>query len=286
MNHFGDKVTFIWSVADLLRDAFQPVEVPRRHPAVHRPSPHRLRAGADQAGRPRRPRPAQGEARKPRPAAPQGVGLLVLQHVPLHLRVPVRRRQEPRRQPEELHQLLLRQHARGRREVRLPQHHRQARRVRPALPGRRAVQEHRPPPRPGVEPGDGLRLRGADPQVQRGDGREPRRALHAPRSHSPHGQPAAHPRPGSPGRETHRPHRLRLLLRVGRHVDHRQGAHPGDQPQRRRSPVRPGGQPGDVRRLQVRPVHQVRRRARRREHQVRQHARQGPARRQARSTTC
>ena len=43
-----------------------------------------------------------------------------------------------------------------------------------------AVQEHRPAPRQGVEPRNGLRLRGTDPQVQRGDGREPRRTLHAP----------------------------------------------------------------------------------------------------------
>ena len=55
--------------------------------------------------------------------------------------------------------------------------------------------------------------------------REPRRALHAPRGDPPDGRPAAGRRRAEPGgKRAHRPHRLRSLLRLGRHADHRQGA--------------------------------------------------------------
>ena len=85
--------------------------------------------------------------------------------------------------------------------------------------------------------------------------RKPRRALHAPRGHPADGEPADHRRPARLKQEAHHPHRLRSVLR------HRAGCSPSprstsrrDQPQRRRPPVRPGGQPGDLRRLQVRPA--------------------------------
>ena len=75
---------------------------------------------------------------------------------------------------------------------------------------------------------------------------------------------------------------LRLLLRFGRHVDDCEGPDSGNQLECRRSPVRPGGQPGDVCRLQVRSVHEVSGRAGRREHHVRVHAGKGSARRRSR----
>ena len=80
------------------------------------------------------------------------------------------------------------------------------------------------------------------------------------------------PGQGRPGEEPHRPHRLRLLLRFGRDADHRQGTDRRDQSQGRRPPVRAGGEPRNLRRLQVGPLSEDQRRAGCREHQVRQHA--------------
>ena len=58
------------------------------------------------------------------------------------------------------------------------------------------------------------------------------------------------------------------------------------QPAGRRLPVRPGGQPRDLRHLQGRPVHEERRRPRRREHRVRQHALATTGMPASASTTC
>ncbi len=92
-------------------------------------------------------------------------------------------------------------------------------------------------------------------------------------------------------------HRLRSLLRLGRHADDHQGAHhrrpaqerrsapARDQPGGRDPPLRPGGEPRDMGRLQVRPLHEGPDRPRRRQHRLRQHALQRPPRRQRRSTT-
>jgi hypothetical protein len=55
----------------------------------------------------------------------------------------------------------------------------------PALQGARALQGGRPASRRGRQRYHGHDLRGADPQVQRGAEREPRRALHAPRRRPP-----------------------------------------------------------------------------------------------------
>jgi len=60
------------------------------------------------------------------------------------------------------------EHARGAGEVRLRQHHQQAGRGGAPLPGAGALQERGPAPGQGRQPDDGDDLRRADPQVQRG----------------------------------------------------------------------------------------------------------------------
>ena len=76
-----------------------------------------------------------------------------------------------------------------------------------------------------------------------------------------------------------------------RHAHHRQGAHHRRRDTRRRTPrrcresgrrhapLRPGGEPGDLRHLQVGSLHEVGGRPRRGEHPVREHALERPARR-------
>src|SRR5690606_35527149 len=88
------------------------------------------------AGRQRAPRPRQ--------AAPQGIRFRFLQHVAVRLRETRGRPAAPRNQPALLHRRLQPQHARGDRAFRLRQHHQQARRGWPPVPGPRAVQERGP----------------------------------------------------------------------------------------------------------------------------------------------
>ena len=129
MDNFGEKVTFIWSVADLLRDAFKrskypdvilPFTVLRRIDCVLEPT---KKAVLTTHGK------LKGKLENLAPQLRKASGFCVLQHLAVHLRVALRRCQAPRRQPEELHQLVLREHAGGHRAVRLPQHHRQARTI-------------------------------------------------------------------------------------------------------------------------------------------------------------
>ena len=191
VNH-SEIVSFLWGVADLIRDTFKrgkyqdvilPLTVLRRLDCVLAATKEKvLGKQAELRGQ---------EAREPRPAAPQGLRLRLLQHLPLRLREAPRRRAAPRRQPAQLHRRLQPEHARGAGEVRLRQHHQQARRGGAALPGARALQERRPAPGQDRQPDDGHDLRGADPQVQRGAEREPRRALHAARRRAPDGGPDA-----------------------------------------------------------------------------------------------
>ncbi len=240
MNH-SEIVSFLWGVADLIRDTFKrgkyqdvilPLTVLRRLDCVLAPTKDKVLRRQGGAAR-------QGLA-GPGRAAPQGVRLRLLQHVALRLRQAPRRRAPAGGEPAQLHRRLQPEHARGARALRLRQHDQQARRVGPALQGARALQDGGPPSRRGRQPHHGHDLRGADPQVQRGAGREPRRALHAPRRRPPDGGPhaggrrAAHP---PPGRGLHR---LRPLLRLRRHADDHQGArHRRAAPERRHPPVRP-----------------------------------------------
>ena len=87
------------------------------------------------------------------------------------------------------------------------------------------------------------------------------------------------------------PHRVRPVLRIGRHADDRQGAHPegpgggresapaGDQPRGRHPRLRPGGEPRDLGPVEVGFLHEGPARARRQEHLLRKHFVQRPARR-------
>ena len=93
------------------------------------------------------------------------------------------------------------------------------------------------------------------------------------------------------------PHGLRPVLRLRRDADDHEGAHHGRPPQERRPhppadqprggdpPLRPGGEPRDLGRLEVRPLHEGPDRSRRRQHRLRQHALERPPRRHGSSTT-
>ena len=48
MNNFSVKVSFIWSVADLLRDPYRPESVQGRHASHDGSASTRLRLGANQ----------------------------------------------------------------------------------------------------------------------------------------------------------------------------------------------------------------------------------------------
>ena len=201
MNH-GEIVSFIWGVADLIRDTFKrgkyqdvilPLTVLRRLDCVLAPTKDKVLETHAKL---------QGKAREPRPAAAQGVRLRVLQHLAVRLREAPRRRAAPRREPAQLHHRLQPEHARGAREVRLRQHDHQAR-TRPACSSRcSSASRTSISTRTGRQPDDGDDLRGADPEVQRGAEREPRRALHAARCRPPDGRPAARRR-----RDAHPPRR-------------------------------------------------------------------------------
>ena len=293
VNH-SEIVSFLWGVADLIRDTFKrgkyqdvilPLTVLRRLDCV-------LRRHQGEGARASRPSCKGKKLENLDPQLRKVVRLRLLQHLPLRLREAPGRRAAPRREPAQLHRRLQPEHARGAGEVRLRQHHQQARRGGAALPGAGALQERRPAPGQDRQPDDGHDLRGADPEVQRGAERESRRALHAARRRAPDGGPDARRRRDRDPRQEGDPHRLRPVLRLRRHADDHQGAHhrrpaeerrsaPARDQQGRRDPsLRPGGEPRDLGRLEVRPVHEGPDRPRRRQHRVRQHALQRPPRRQ------
>ncbi len=193
MNH-SEIVSFLWGVADLIRDTFKrgkyqdvilPLTVLRRLDCVLAPTKEKV-LGKQAELRGKKLENLDPQLRKV-------VGLRLLQHLPLRLREAPRRRAAPRGEPAQLHRRLQPEHARGAGEVRLRQHHQQARRGGAALPGAGALQERRPAPGQDRQPDDGHDLRGADPEVQRGAEREPRRALHAARRRAPDGGPACWP---------------------------------------------------------------------------------------------
>ena len=119
---------------------------------------------------------------------------------------------------------------------------------------------------------DGLRLRGAGAEVQRGGQRDRRRPLHAARGHPPHGQPALRARRRGAHQARHRAHPLRPRLRHRRHAQRGRGLPARAQPAGAPRVLRPGVQPGVVRDLRQRPddegpeprEHQVRRQLHRR----------------------
>ena len=142
-----------------------------------------------------------------------------------------------------------------------------------ALEGRRPRHADQQVPRPRHrplagrhrQPLDGHGLRGAGPQVQRGEQRGGGRALDAARRRAADGEPRL---PADRGRDQvrHLP-ALRLRLRHGRHAHRRRGDAHGHRRQARPAgqvpALRPGDQPRDLRRLQGRHAAEGRRRERR-----------------------
>ena len=115
------------------------------------------------------------------------------------------------------------------------------------------------------QPRDGHGLRGAGPQVQRGEQRGGGRALDAARRRAADGEPRV-PAHRGPDQVRHLP-ALRLRLRHGRHAHGGGGDAHGDRREARPAgqvpPLRPGDQPRDLRRLQGGHAAQRRRRERR-----------------------
>ncbi len=115
------------------------------------------------------------------------------------------------------------------------------------------VRRDRPAPRRGLQPRDGLPLRGADPQFSELSQRDRRRALHPARGHPPDGEPAVHRgrrrprrRRASCARCSTRPAAPAACSRVAE--DHLRELNP------RRPPrgLRPGAQRRDLRDLPLR----------------------------------
>ena len=142
MNH-SQIVSFIWGVADLIRDTFKrgkyqdvilPLTVLRRLDCVLAPS--KLKVMEVQAR-------YQDKIENPKGLLQTASGFALLQHVPLRLRQAVGRRPPHCAESAQLHRRVQPQHARGAGEVRLRQHHRQARRVGSPVPGDAAVRRSR-----------------------------------------------------------------------------------------------------------------------------------------------
>ena len=251
-------VSFIWGIADdVLRDLFKrgkypdvilPMCVIRRMDAVLEPTKPEGARHQEDARRGAHHRAARRALRC------RGPGLL--QHLEVH---PAR--SQVARQPAAasrrlrgLPQRLLGQRPGHPRELQVPQpaaHAVQGRRHRHAdqqVPRPR----HRPLAGRHRQPLDGHGLRGAGPQVQRGEQRGGGRALDAARRSSTDGEPRV-PAHRSRDQVRHLP-ALRLRLRHGRHAHRRRGdAHRHRREARPAGQVpalRPGDQPRDLRRLQ------------------------------------
>ena len=254
-------------------------QVPRRHPAHDGHPPPGRRSRADQAGRaahegPVRPGRHHQSGRRLAPGRRGGV----LQHVALpaarsHL---ARASAAVARRLRDLPLWLLAQRPGGPRQVQVPPPDSHAGGSgRAGLPGGKVsgqLDQPEPPPRSerqrlrasarAGQPRHGHRVRGADPALQRGEQRGGRGALH------PAGRGAAHgaaglPAGGRSGRVRHLPG-LRRRLRHRRHAD-RRGRDADATGRRARQggvgpPLRPGGEPGDLRHQQGRPHTQGRRR--------------------------
>ena len=193
MTNFQDKVGFIWSVADLLRGDYKqseygkvilPLTVLRRLDCVLEPT----KAGAGEGTRSRRTQ----TMRRYRSGAAARRRAAVLQPQPVRLPHAARRPDAHRRQPERLHQRLLRLSARDLREVQVR---------RPDRPAREAAScsivvqkfaeiDLHPDACPTTEMGyifEELIRRFAEQSNETAG-----RALHAARGHPPDGRPALH----------------------------------------------------------------------------------------------
>ena len=109
-------------------------QVPGRDAAAHGAPAARLRAVAYKGEGAESPGHLQEQDREPGSPASARLGIRLLQHLALRLREAARRRPPYRREPAQLHRGVQPQHARSAREVRLRQHHRQARRVGSPVP--------------------------------------------------------------------------------------------------------------------------------------------------------
>ena len=247
-------------------------QVPRRDPAHDRHPPPGRRARADQGRRPRhegdaRRRGDHQPGRRPAPGRRRGV----LQHVAVPAPRPHRHRPAAAvaGRLRDLPLRLLAQRRGGPRQVQVPSPDSHAGGSRRAgLPGGEVsgqLDQPQPPARaergrlgasrgPG-QPRHGHRVRGADPAFQRGEQRGGRGALHAAGRGAAHGAPDLSSRRRS-GRVRHLPG-LRRRLRHRRHADGRGGDADAAGPRARQGglgpPLRPGGEPGNLRHQQGRP---------------------------------
>ena len=133
MNH-SQIVSFIWGVADLIRDTFKrgkyqdvilPLTVLRRLDCVLAPS--KLKVMEVQAR-------YQDRIENPKGLLQTASGFAFYNTLPLRLRQAAGRRPPYCAESAQLHRRVQPQHARGAGEVRLRQHHRQARRGGSAVP--------------------------------------------------------------------------------------------------------------------------------------------------------
>jgi type I restriction-modification system DNA methylase subunit len=145
MNNFSDKVSFIWSVADLLRGPYKPnqygkvilpLTVLRRLDCVLEPTRQKVRDKADELKR-------------------KGTPISNLEPVLNRAAMPS---DWPSQEPNPLHQELLIEGPRDHRVFRLRRTDREAGQSQPALPGRVEVRRHRSPPRSCQQRRDGLHL--------------------------------------------------------------------------------------------------------------------------------
>ena len=186
MNNFSDKVSFIWSVADLLRGDYKQSEYGRvilPFLVLRRPGPGaraHAQGGPRRGQEARRGQDARGAARAD---AAQGVWGDVLQHARARLRRAHRRPGQRGGEPARLRPRLLQERQRHHGEVPLRAAGCPARRREPALPrpaevrrggprsvsapgGREGGPGRRRQARPErLQHGDGLHFRGADPEV-------------------------------------------------------------------------------------------------------------------------
>ena len=196
VTNFGDKVSFIWSVADLLRGPYKPAQykdvmlpltVLRRLDCVLEPTKEKVLAKAAElkGGKVANAEPILNRVAKASFHNTSKLDFAKLQG----------RAGQDRRQPDRLHQGVLFPGPRHLREIQVRGGDRHARRKQPPVLGREEVCRNRPAPDPCLQHRDGLHLRGTDPAIQRSGERDSGRPLHAPRSHPADGQPAVRPRP-------------------------------------------------------------------------------------------
>ncbi len=147
MNNFGDKVSFIWSVADLLRgpyspnqykDVILPMTVLRRLDCVLEPTKQKVLDRLKQL--------EGGRVKNVEPILNRLTGVPFHNTSMLDLREAQGRPEQHRRQPGQLHQGLLDARPRNLRALRLRGADRQARQGGPPVPGGLEVRRDRPAP--------------------------------------------------------------------------------------------------------------------------------------------